>query len=56
MILILASVPTDLVKYEYATTSLNISTFSLLDIADCEIPNLQPNNITIYIQLLQSSS
>lgn len=56
MILTLASVATALVEYECATTSLNISTFLLLDIADCDIPKLQPYNNTIYVQLLQSSN
>lgn len=43
------------VGYDCARSSLNISTFSILKVAECEIPDLQPRNDSIYIQLLQAS-
>ncbi|KAL2737596.1 hypothetical protein V1478_001682 [Vespula squamosa] len=44
-----------LIGYDCTGSSLNISTFSLLDVADCETPDLQPVNSTVFIQLLQTS-
>ncbi|KAL2723857.1 uncharacterized protein V1478_008370 [Vespula squamosa] len=51
----LLKVTSALKGYDCTGISLNISTFSLSDVADCETPDLQPVNNTVFIQLLQAS-
>ncbi|KYM93388.1 hypothetical protein ALC62_12483 [Cyphomyrmex costatus] len=41
--------------YDCGTKGLNITTLSLLDIGDCDIDNIEPNQEEIYLQLLQTS-
>lgn len=44
-----------LTRYDCGGPSLNITTFSLLDVSECETPDLQPVRQDQYIQLLQIS-
>ncbi|KAF7381252.1 hypothetical protein HZH68_016127 [Vespula germanica] len=44
--------PDRLAGYDYIVTTFNVSTFSLLDIAECGAFNLQPINSAIFIQFL----
>ena len=44
-----------IIGYDCATTNLNVTTISLLDIEDCEIPVIKPHVQETKIQLLQLS-
>lgn len=44
-----------LTGYDCTGPSLNVTTFSLLDVSECETPDLQPTSQELYVQLLQVS-
>jgi len=44
-----------LVGYDCGGQGLNITSLSLLDIGNCELEDIEPNNQQVYVQLLQLS-
>ncbi|XP_048512599.1 uncharacterized protein LOC125501329 [Athalia rosae] len=53
LILLLPTRALGLVGYDCGGPNLNISTVSLIDVGDCDIPDVNPNTTSPYIQLLQ---
>ncbi|KAL2711937.1 hypothetical protein V1478_018172 [Vespula squamosa] len=54
-LIVFLKVASALIGYDCTGSSLNISTFSLLNVAYCETPDLQTVNSIVFIQLLQAS-
>ncbi|KAI4472664.1 hypothetical protein M0802_016597 [Mischocyttarus mexicanus] len=48
-----SSMATALLGYDCGGTATNITTVSLLEVGECNIPTTKPNRTTVYLQLLQ---
>jgi len=51
----IAALARSLVGYDCGCQALNITSLSLLDIGNCELEDIEPNNQQVYVQLLQLS-